>query len=572
MHKHQLSVAVINSDEATHCATTPDSGQSASATRSNPLRGDATLQASTYKKLTHFPSVAIYKLKSRPTAVIVALLIGTFLAHFYAADLKGIWNDEAVRLTIANGGLATAPVERRHPGHARDVLKAIENFARPLRGSARATQPIYVLLVNRILRLTHSYSVIPILTTNLLIFLFSAVGIYLLARSLLSVWGAFLSLLLYLWNGFAMVHLLQVREYPLILCLLVWNTFFFYRLFKASLSSTSRVFWWIALAHCLTASAALYTTYWAPFFLWPQAVIAVLALRRNPRPVLTVWASLGVAGLCWLPWLLKMSKNSVLFLSLNRRPSSLKLLLAQLHGGTEHLLIGSQQTGLSLLTMYYWLVFAVLIGGVVYFGLRFQRQRLEIQHLVLTTLGFLTFQIGYFFLREPQSIWPRYFILYLPYVVLLIPLTLSRLVNWVPRLGTRRACLQIALLLLTAVAGLAQIRNNYRNPYVDHGPDFRIVYRYLISRVAPSDKIVFGEIGNLMALNYYWPSPHQIQFGYRAAPDDRSAHPKIWTLNWRDEENPVYRAYTGRLNSLGYELTATRVVSKAIIRCFQANP
>jgi hypothetical protein len=131
----------------------------------------------------------------------------TFLAHFYAADLKGIWNDDAVRLTIANGGLATAPFEKRHPGSSADVLKAIGNFA---------TQPVYLLLVNRILRLTHSYSVIPIVTTNLLIFLFSAVGIYLLARSLLSAWGVLLSLLLYLWNGFAMVHVLQVREYPLI--------------------------------------------------------------------------------------------------------------------------------------------------------------------------------------------------------------------------------------------------------------------------------------------------------------------------------------------------------------------
>jgi hypothetical protein len=561
--KQELSVAAMNSEEATHCVTNPDSGQSASATRSNPLRGDATPQASTYKKWAHLPSVAIYKLRSRPTAVLVALLIGTFLAHFYATDLKGIWNDEAVRLTIANGGLATAPFEKRHPGHAADVLNAIGDFA---------VQPVYLLLVNRILRLTHSYSVVPIVTTNLLLFLFSAVGIYLLARSLLSAWGALLSLLLYLWNGFAMVHSLQVREYPLILCLLVWNTFFFYWLFRVSPRSGHRIFWWIALAHCLTAGAALYTTYWAPFFLWPQAVIALLVLRRDPRPALTVWASLAVAGLSWLPWLLKMPRTSALFRSSYGRPSSLTSLLARLHGATEHLLIGSPQTGLSLLTIYYWLILAVFGGGVVFFALRFPRQRFEIQHLALTTLGFLAFQIGYFFLRGPLSIWPRYFILYLPYITLLIPLTLSRLVSWVAPSMARRAWLQITLLLLIAAAGLAQIANNYKNPYVDHGPDFRMVYRYLISRVAPSDKIVVGEIGNLMALNYYWPRPHQIQFGYRAARDDRSAHPKIWTVSWLDEKNPVHRAYAGRLNSLGYELTATLVVSKATVRCFQANP
>jgi hypothetical protein len=561
--KHELSIAAMNSEEAAHCTTTPDSGESAFATRSNPLRGGATPQASTYKKWGHLPSVAIYKLKSRQTAVLIALLFVTFLAHFYATDLKGIWNDEAVRLTIANGGLATAPFEKRHPGHAADVLKAIGDFA---------TEPAYLLLVNRILRFTHSYSVVPIVTTNLLLFLFSAMGIYLLARSLLSAWGALLSLLLYLWNGFAMVHLLQVREYPLILCLLVWNTFFFYWLFRVSPRSGRRILWWIALAHCLTAGAVLYTTYWAPFFLWPQAVIALLALRRNPRPALTVWASLGVVGLSWLPWVLNMPRTSALFRSSYGRPSSLTSLLARLHAATEHLLIASPQTGLSLLTMYYWLVLAVFAGGVVFFALRFPRQRFEIQHLVLTTLGFLAFQIGYFFLRGPLSTWPRYFIFYLPYVTLLIPLTLSRLVSWVAPSMARRAWLQITLLLLIAAAGLAQIANNYKNPYVDHGPDFRIVYRYLISRVAPSDKIVVGEIGNLMALNYYWPSPSQIQFGYRAAPDDRRAHPKIWTVNWMDEENPVYRAYAGRLNSFGYELTVTQVISKVTIRCFRANP
>lgn len=555
----------MNSEEATHCATIPDSGQSASATRSNPLRGDAIPQASTYKKWAHLPSVAIYKLKSRQTAVLIALLFVTFLAHFYATDLKGIWNDEAVRLTIANGGLATAPFEKRHPGHAADVLKAIGSWA---------IEPAYVLLVNRILRFTHSYSVIPILTTNLLIFLFSALGIYLLARSLLREWGALLSLLLYLWNGFAMEHLLQVREYPLILCLLVWNTFFFYLLFRLSPSSGRWIFWWIALAYCLTASALLYTTQWSPFFLWPQAVIALLILRRKRRPALTVWASLGVAGLSWLPWLPKLSlKYSLLYRISDPQPSSLTLLLARLHGGTEHLLIGSQQTGLSLLIIYYWLILTLLIGGVVCFALRFPRQRFEIQHLVLTTLGFLAFQITYFFLRGQLSTWARYFILYLPYIALLIPLTLSRLVTWTAPSMARRAWHQVALLLLIAVAGLAQIANNYENPYVDHPRDFRMVYRYLISRVAPSDKIVVSEIGNLMALNYYWPSPSQIQFRYQAKPEDGTrAHPKIWIVGYPQENPSAYRAYASRLESLGYKLTATKSLERLTIRCFQRGP
>jgi hypothetical protein len=137
----------------------------------------------------------------------------------------------------------------------------------------------------------------------------------------------------------------------------------------------------------------------------------------------------------------------------------------------------------------------------------------------------------------------------------------------------RRAWLESALVLLIATAGLGQVRNNYKNPYVDHGPEFRQVYRYLASHAAPSDKVVVGLPTNLMALNYYWPSPHQIQFGYRPAPDDRTkTHPKIWTVSYKDEESPAYRAYAGDLKSLGYELTVTQVISTVTIRCFQANP
>jgi hypothetical protein len=554
----------MNSRRATQCTTSADGVQSASATRSNSFRGNARPRVSACKKCAHLPSVATYKLKSHLWSVFIALLTITFLAHFYAADLKGIWNDEAVRLTIANGGLVTAPFEKRHPGHIADVLKAIGNFG---------TQPAYLLLVNRILRITHSDSVIPIVTTNVLIFLFSAVGIYLLARSLLSAWGALVSVVLYLWNGFAMVHVLQAREYSLILCLFVWNTAFFYWLFKVSCFRGRWTFWAVALAHFLTAVAAVYATNWAPFFLWPEVVIALLLLRRHRLPAVTVCANLALAGLCWLPWLLRTPKNSVLFIVWDQRPPSLGLLLIQFHLGTEHLLIGSQQAGLCLLTIYYWVLLIVLIGGLVFFAFGFLHQRFEIQHLVLTTLGFLAFQIAYFFLREPLSTTPRYFILYLPYVVLVVPLALSRLLNWLVRSVTRRASLQIALLFLIAAAGLAQIRNNYRNPYVDHGPDFRTVCWYLISRVAPSDKIMVGLRTNHMALNYYWPSPHQIQLGYRAAPEDRTKRcPRIWTVSYYDEESPAYRTYADHLKSLGYKLAVTQVISRVTIRCFQANP
>jgi hypothetical protein len=232
-------------------------------------------------------------------------------------------------------------------------------------------------------------------------------------------------------------------------------------------------------------------------------------------------------------------------------------------------LIGSQLPGRPLLQTYYWIVLLLLAGGVVFFACRFFRERFEIQQLVLTVLGFLAFQIAFFFLREPLSTWPRYFILYLPYIVLLIPLTISRILSRWSVLLVRRNWVTFGALLIIASSGFAQIRNNYRNPYVDHGPDFRQVYEYLITRVSPRDKIVVGLATNRMALNYYWPAADQMQLRYEMLPSDKnSPHPSIWTVSYQDADSQAFRDYARALEHMDYRLGPTRVVSKVTIRQF----
>lgn len=518
-------------------------------------------QAPLAKRWSHAPSSWLYKLRSHEATVLIALFLATFVAYFCAADLKGIWNDDAVRLTIANGGEATSNLENRHPGHSADVIRAIGRYA---------VQPGYPLLVNRILRVTHSYSVIPIVTFNLLIFLFSAAGIYLLARRLLTTGPRLLAVLLYLWNGFAMVHVLQAREYPLILFCFVYNTLFFYRLLDPLVDRNRLSFWLAAVAHCLSCVAAFYTTKWAAFFLWPQAVIALVAIRSEAFRALAVLGSLGIAALGYLPSLLSISKSNVVFAIWDKRAPSMGLLFFRLHVGTEHLLVGYRRASLSFLGIYYWGLLLILIAGLVILGYRFFCERFEIQHLVLTTLGFLSFQVAYFFLREPLSTWPRYFILYLPYVVLLIPLTFSRALAATSQPASRKAWCHTVFLLIAAVAGFAQLNYNYRNPYIDHGPDFREVYRYLVSRVAPRDKVVVGSPTNRMAFNYYWPTPQQVQLGYKITESESSKLVSdIWTVGFKDEKSRAYRDYARKLEHMGYKLQANQLISKVTIRHFQ---
>jgi hypothetical protein len=506
-------------------------------------------------------SILLYELRSRQTTALAGLLIITFLAYFYAADLKGIWNDDAVRLTIANGGIATGNLENRYPKGFSSVIAA---------NGIYATQPAYLLLVNCILRLTHSYSVIPIVTTNLLIFLLSGVGIYLLARRLVPLGSSLLAVILYLWNGFAMAHVLQVREYPLILCFLVFNTLLFQRLLRMPLGEPKAGFWFTAALHCATCSGAFYTTKWAPFFLWPEAIVALFVLRQDVLRGAVVLGSLFVAGLSCLPSVLSTPRNSVVFVAWDKSVPSLQLLASRLYRGTEYLLIGRHIEDFEPLKLYYYFVLGVLIVGLVICSYRFFRERWEIQHLVLTTIGFLTFQIAFFFLRGPLSTWPRYFILYLPYIVLLLAVTFTRIIRRTIPTYRRRASAMVVALAAIGLSGLTQISNNYGDPYIDHGPDFREVYRYLISRVAPSDEIVVGLPTNRMALAYYWPTPGQIRLGYKVtALERRRRYQSIWAISYKDENSRTYQAYAAELAKSDYRLIATKVLSHVTVRRFQ---
>lgn len=524
------------------------------------VSGPTSRRTAAKKRWRHAATALLLALKRNETAVLAVLFLTTFLIYFYASDLKGIWNDDAVRLTIANGGVAVTDLAARRPGTFGEVIES---------NGAYATQPAYLLLVNCILRLTRSYSVIPIVTTNLIIFLLSAFGIHLLARRLLPRVPRLLALLLYLGNGFAMVHVLQVREYPLILFFLVWNTIFYYRVLERTVRR-GLGFWLAALAYSVSCSAMFYTTKWAPFFLWPQAIVAILAIRQRVFEACTVVACLFVASLSCLPWLLSIPTDSKVFVLWDKRPATTDLLFERLYAGTEHLLIGSAAPGHTVLQIYYWAALAILTMGLLFFGWRFFRERFETRHLVLTIFGFLAFQITFFFLREPLSTWPRYFILYLPFVVLIIPLTLSKLIPLLARSTARRGWAYTAVIVIAVSAGLAQLSNNYRFPYIDHGPDFREVYRYLVPRVAPEDLVLVGLPTNRMALSYYWGVPRQVRLGYRVnLLELTNADKNIWTISYKDQESPSFRALARQLEEHGFRLNVIKVISHVTVRQFE---
>jgi hypothetical protein len=116
-------------------------------------------------------------------------------------------------------------------------------------------------------------------------------------------------------------------------------------------------------------------------------------------------------------------------------------------------------------------------------------------------------------------------------VMLLIPLSFSRALALASQPARRRNWTYAIVTVLIFVAGCSQLQFNYPNPLVDHGPDFRRVYAYLIGRVSPRDKVGLGGSYNQKALIYYRPNPCQIETHYQTRPKERAnPPPNIWIV------------------------------------------
>src|SRR5206468_8153186 len=123
-----------------------------------------------------------------PRRLLFGVCLFVFLAHFYAADFKGIWIDEGARLYIANGKMFDQNLNERRPSDLQSVLQ--------LSGPG-PHQPLYCMLVNVVMRFSHSYSPIIQYTTNTPVVLLSAVCAFYIARLFLPLEGQLYCLFLY---------------------------------------------------------------------------------------------------------------------------------------------------------------------------------------------------------------------------------------------------------------------------------------------------------------------------------------------------------------------------------------
>jgi hypothetical protein len=498
--------------------------------------------------------------RAKPTTYLFGVCLFVFLAHIYASDFKGIWIDEGYRLHTANGGEFQGNLNERHPSDLSSVLALAKSDVH---------QPLYYVQLNLLLRLSNSYSPIIQYLTNTLLFLLSAAGVFCIARLYLPLEGQLLTILLYSLNGQAMAFALQIREYCLVLCCIVWNVYFFIRFAAASADERKPVLVWLLAGHFVTGILSFYSSFWSLFFFAPQDLLMLWDAVRGRKRNLFIVLSHFLAGLTLIPWLLHSARKLDMKVW-DRHSPTLTYLASKTEKGFEFVLTGN--------VVHHWLpvlfevMFVILafafFGFVLWSMIHFAKLETGPRYVLLACLFFFGFQLGYSALKDPLALNGRYFILYLPFTSLALGTGFTATSKLFLRRPTARSVFDAVCLLGALGIGLLQISQYYHDPDVDHRDDFRRINNYLESQVAPKDDVVVDAIVNARCLRFYSNSPDRYKVGFSEyMPEANPGSHEVWLVVNRPEAyiRLAFDSLKHRLTKDGYRLIAKKRVEKTMI-------
>ena len=134
----------------------------------------------------------------------------------------------------------------------------------------------------------------------------------------------------------------------------------------------------------------------------------------------------------------------------------------------------------------------------------------QVYLMLLSCLIPLAFQIGYYYLIEPLSVWPRYFIVHYFFLYWLIALAFRLLhANIGP--ATYRPLLATASILL-ACSAVYQVSSYWRDPYFDTSTsansNWRVIARALQGLLRPDDIVLSSDFVTRSTLSATCPVPN----------------------------------------------------------------
>ena len=477
------------------------------------------------------------------------------IVYVLCLDLKGVWTDEGNRYGLLSGGQTWQQFNRSGQfGSFGDVVTAV---------GPTFYQPLFYLVDNAIIRAARSRSDVLLRLVNILWLLAALQGLLRFFRDYSDYTRIFGILILAL-NGYMLMNVMQIREYPMYVALTIWSSCLFFELLESPgpprfLQSSVRL-----AAYGVSMGLLFLVHAGGGFAIAAQAVMLLFRRQNRAAFLRNIAFSYAVAAAVVLPWLLTIYlrfPNKLKQGIWDRRPATMALLYDSMIVGFRHVLTYNVWAGAPLLQAFGVLILAGIPLAWIATLLRREALDRRAVYAVLTMLFFGAFQVTFFFKGQPLSIWPRYFISYFAGYVIAATCAFAALERYARKsAGVAWKAAACAVFLLAGTAGADQVQRYRADPYMDTGMsdacNWRVVTRSMIQHIRPEETIAYYYPLQAWTMSVYYPFyPHALSYGDIVGPHPPTT-PSFWIFD--TGVMPEYlRQVMDRLNTLHYTQTRT---------------
>ena len=480
-----------------------------------------------------------------------------FIAIIYvlSIDLKGVWTDEGNRYMLMAGGQTWEQYNHSGSfGSFPQVITAVRTMSLYV--------PLFYLIDNAVIRLAQSHSDLLLRLVNVLWLLLGLQGLLRFFRNY-SESTRFFAMAVFALNGYMLMHVMQIREYPMYLALLIWSSCFLFELLELASDVPWRRRVPTLVGYGVLMGLFFYSQPYSVFALAAQVLIVLTWNRNRLASFRRMALSYAIAAAITAPWIVVFlvryhgTINPGVY---DRRASTLALLLQSLKWGFSALLIYGSWDGHPLMQVF----LVLLVAGVPAIWILAARSgeppdRRAI-YALLTSVLFFVFQIA-FSLNQPLSLWSRYFVSYYFGYVVLATCAFSSLRNYAEKQRRRRwIVLSTAALLFVCIVGLEQIRLYREDPYMDTGMtaacNWRVTSRAMLRYVRPDETIAYYHPLLAWTISIDYPLfPNELS--YSDIDSGRFARvPALWVMDHGYVPDETKQTLD-HLHSFGYEITKT---------------
>jgi uncharacterized membrane protein len=478
-----------------------------------------------------------------------------FIAILYllSIDLKGAWSDEGYRYILLSGGQSWSESNRGSFGSFSDVITAVRTSSQYV--------PLFYLIDNAVIRVAKSHSDLLLRMVNLIWLILGLQGLLRLFRNYSEATRLF-AMFIFALNGFMLMHIMQIREYPLYLALQIWSSCLLMEILELPPNVARRGEWPLFAGYGALMGLFFYTQPYAVFTLAAQVVMA-LARKKNVLGSLREMAlSYVIAAAAITPWVILRLRSGLNVGQWDTRPHTFAVLFESLKTGFGSLLIYNSWTGHPLLQSFVVVVVVGIPLAWIFAARSGEAPDRRAVYALLTCTFFFIFQVAYFFLDEPLSVWPRYFVGYsFGYVVLatcafaFFQRSSAKRNQWYWR------GLSPVILTFACISGLQQVRLYRDDPFFDTSMSAactaREISQAMLRHIRPDETVVYYNPLLAWTINVSYPLfPNELSYSDVTESSKLAGKAVLWVL-----DTGAVRDYTeqtiARLRSAKYAITTT---------------